>query len=60
MPALSDADLLAEIERRAEGADPMCGPDYHAIVSDLAEEAGLPFEHVRGIWLDSWNMSGVA
>lgn len=51
---MTDKDIIAEIERRAEGADQMRGPDYRQIVSDVADEAGLPFEHVRGLWLDSF------
>lgn len=58
---LTDAEMLADIERLAEEAQASpAGPDYRAIVTTVAEENGVPFERLRGLWLDSWNMSGVA
>lgn len=52
-----NADLVAEIERRAaEAQDTLGGPDYHAIVHDVAEQAGISFEELRSLWLDNWLM----
>lgn len=50
---MTDLDLIAEIERRADEARATIqGPDYRAILTDVAEDAGVPFEHLRAVWLD--------
>lgn len=47
-------DLLSEIERRAADAyQTVFGPDYKAIISDVAEEAKVPYRELRQAWLDS-------
>jgi hypothetical protein len=50
---MTDADLIQEIERRAASACPMRGPDYRAILSDVAEEAKVPLSHLEAIWVDA-------
>ena len=48
-------DLLKEVEKRAAQARrTLHGPDYHAIVSAVAEEHGVTFEHLRAVCLDNW------
>lgn len=47
-------DLLAEIERRAaEAYQTVYGPDYKAIITDVAEEAKVSYRELRNAWLDS-------
>lgn len=54
---MADQDLIDEIERRAEEArGTMQGPDYRAIIADVAEQAKMPFAHLEQVWRDSWLM----
>lgn len=52
---MTDADLIAEVERRGrEAHKTKHGPDYRAIVRAVADENGVPYEHLRGVCLDAW------
>jgi len=47
-------ELIAEIERRAEAAMlTVQGPDYQAILDDVAEENGVDLTKLRIAWIDS-------
>ena len=52
---MTPEQAIAEVERRAEAAyrTPQ-GPDYRAIVEDVARDCGMTFEALRTAWLDSW------
>lgn len=50
-------DLIAEIERRADEArGTVQGPDYNAIVTDVAEQARMDPKDLHRAWVDSWLM----
>jgi hypothetical protein len=51
---MTDVELIEEIERRAKAAPMPQGPDYQAIVRAVAEENGVPYEHLRGVWVDDF------
>lgn len=50
-------DLIAEIERRAEQAykTPQ-GPDYRAIVEDVADSANVDVQELREACLKAWTV----
>ncbi len=48
-------DLIAEIERRAEAVkNTPQGPDYQAILDDVAAENGVDITELRIAWTDSF------
>lgn len=50
-------EAIAEVERRAEAAyQTPQGPDYRAIVEDVAREGGMAFDDLRTAWMDAWMM----
>ncbi len=48
-------ELLEEIERRAEAAkNTPQGPDYQAILDDVAAENDVPIDDLRIAWFDDF------
>ena len=52
---MTDAQIVAEVEPRAAEANrtPQ-GAAHRAIAAAVAEEAGVPYEHVRALLLAPW------